>query len=100
MAQGSYVYEVEIFWIDDDPTNLPRVLEANMFPGLAAIGRFVHAIAELARVAHVGFAGADIDVAWIRRSNRNRADGGGRSRIKNRRPGAARIYCLPNATAD
>src|SRR5437870_227501 len=100
MAQGSYVDEVEIFRIDDDPANLPRVLEANMFPGLAAIGRFVHPVAELDRVAHVGFARADVNDVWILRRNRNRAEGCGVSRIKNRRPGAARIYRLPNAAAN
>ena len=51
--------------------DLPRVVEADVRPGLAGVGRLVHAVAVRDLRAHVGFAGADVDdvrVATARRA--------------------------------
>src|SRR5213594_1451251 len=99
MAERGDEDDVRVLWIDNDAANLARLLEPDVLPGLAGVGGFVHAVAELDRIAHVGFAGADIDDVRIRRRDSNRANRCRRGRVEHRRPGAPAIRGFPNAAA-
>jgi hypothetical protein len=55
------VHRVVIFGMDADLTDVARVLEAEMRPGLARIGRAVHAVAMRHVPADAALAHADVD---------------------------------------
>ena len=61
MTERRDKHDVRILWIDNDAANLSRVLKTDVRPRFAAVDGFVHAVAKLDRVAHVGFAGADVN---------------------------------------
>ncbi len=60
--------------MNDDFADLESFFQAHVFPGLAAVGRFVHAVAVRGRVARVALAGADPDDVFIRRRDAYVAD--------------------------
>ena len=60
-AEGADVDDVGILGVDDDFADLEGELQAHVFPGLAAVGGLVDAVAEGDAVARVGLAGADPD---------------------------------------
>src|SRR6185436_18145563 len=82
-----------IFWIDDDPGNVTCIFEADMGPRLAAIGRFVHAVADRF------LASADVNNFWIRRRQRQGPNRGNVRVIENWFPYAAAVDCLPDSAA-
>jgi hypothetical protein len=82
---------VRIAWMDDDPPDLPRRLEADVLPRLAGVRRAIHAVAELDRVAHVGLAGPDIDDVGIGGRDGNRADRADAGAVEHRCPRAAAV---------
>ncbi len=67
---------VGIFRIDDDAPDLFGVFQSEMFPRFARVVGFVDAVTEGNRVAHVGFAGADVNHVRIRRRDADCADRG------------------------
>src|SRR5262249_25519795 len=67
VAQGRDVDDVRFLGMNHDPANVPSVAQAGVVPGLAAVGRFVNAVAIADAVARVGLAGADIEDIGIGR---------------------------------
>ena len=61
VAQCRHENALGIARIDEDAADLARVLQADLAPVLAAVGRFVHPVAMRDVGAHIGLAGADID---------------------------------------
>ena len=93
MAQRAYNKDVGIMRVNDDRIDVANVKQADMRPGRAGVGGFVHSVA-------VGLlASADVYDIWIRRSDCDRADRGDMLIVKNRFPDAARVGCLPYAAA-
>ena len=73
-AQCADVDDVGILGVDFNAADLKALGESHVLPGLAAIGRFVDAVAVGDRVARVIFAGADPDDIAVRRSNAHVTD--------------------------
>ena len=70
IAERGDDHQVRIGGIDKDAVDLHRVLEADVLPGLAGIGRLPHAVAEAAAdgvagagINDVGIGGSDLDGA-------------------------------------
>src|SRR5262249_21769427 len=59
MAKGSDVEDVGVAWMDDNAANMRPFLQAHVGPRLAAVARFVDAVAPRDAVARVGRPGAD-----------------------------------------
>ena len=91
---------IRILRIDNDSPNLSSALESDVLPGLAGVDRFVHAVAELNRITHIGFAGTDINHIRIRRRHANRANRRRRCGVKLWGPGATCVRRFPNTAAD
>ncbi len=74
VTEGRDVDDIRVAWMDPDPGDMPRILEPQMRPGLAGVGRPVHAVAVadvqpdagLAHpgVDHVRVRGGDLDGAY------------------------------------
>src|SRR5688572_12629546 len=97
MADRGDVDLLRVTWVDDDARDVARVGEAEVLPGLAAVGGLVDAIAERDRVADVGFARADVDHVGIPGFEREVANGLDRLLVEERRPGGAGVGALPDA---
>src|SRR6185503_14676197 len=102
VTQRRDVDEVRIFRMHANAWYLTRVVEAQVLPGLAAVGRFVHAVAVRNVAANRRFAHAHIDCVWIGIGQSDRPN---RTRPKNRAvsdrlPIDAPVCCLPNTAAD
>ena len=67
-------HAVGIARVDDDARDVPRVVEAEVRPRLAGVGRAIHAVAVGPVFAQVGLAAADVDDVRIGRRDRDRAD--------------------------
>jgi hypothetical protein len=91
MADGRDVYFLRVARVDDDARDVARVGEAEVFPGLAAVGGLVDAVAEGDRVADVGLAAADINDVGIARFQSQVTDGLDRLLVEDRRPGGPGI---------
>ena len=97
MAQSGDEYDVGISRIHRDLADLPGFFQADVLPGLAAIARFVHAIAAGQIGTDVGFAGSGIDDVRVRgryREGSDRADG---LAVEDGSPNSSRIVGLPDA---
>src|SRR5581483_5811398 len=100
MAQGRGIHNIGIGGIDAQPRDHLRVLQADVCPGLAAVGRLVDAVALDGVAAQLGFAGADVHNVGIRFGDGDGADGRARDlAISDRTPGGAAIRGLPQAAA-
>ena len=77
-----------------DTADLEGLVKAHVLPGLAAVGRLVHAVAVGHGVARVVLAGADPDDVAIRRRHADVADGHGRFMIELMLEGDAVIHGL------
>ena len=71
-----------------------------MLPGAAAVGRLPDAVAVGDVAADAGFAGADVDHAWIRGRDRDGAHRPERLLVGHRLPGGAAVGGLPHAAGD
>ena len=99
MAGGTRVNRVAVLRIDQDPGDVLGILQADIGPVLAAVGRFVDAVADRDAVAHPGLAGAhphDLRIGGI--------DGDGADRlhvrlVEHRLEGGAAVDRLPHAAA-
>ena len=74
-----------------------RVRQAHVGPGLAAVGRFVDAVADRDGVARPALAGADPDHLRVGRIERDRADRLHRLLVEHRLEGRAAVDRLPHA---
>src|ERR1700730_9933405 len=86
--------------IDQNPRNLPRILQANVRPSLPAVRGPVHPVAISNIRAHVRFARSHINNLRIRSRHRDRPNRSNSLRVKYRLPSAPRIVASPNAAAD
>ncbi len=75
MAEHGHEQAVGIFGIDEDGRDLLAVAQTEMLPRLAAVGRFVHAVADGKIGPLQTFAAADIDDVGIGGRDGERADG-------------------------
>ena len=73
MAQGRDKYDVGVFRINNDSANMACIFQSDIFPGLAAIQGFVHAIAIRNIAANAGFSRTGIDDVVVRLCNCNAA---------------------------
>ena len=89
MAENRDEEPVWIGRVDDDLRNLLAVAQAEVRPGLAGVGGFVHAVAGGEIGALQSFAAADVDDVRIGLRDRQRADRSGRLIVEDRRPDAA-----------
>ncbi len=88
-----------VFRINQNPRNLPRILQPNVRPRLPAVRGPVHPIPVGNVRAHVRLARPHVNDLWIRRRHRNRSNRRNRLRIKYRFPGAPCIVAPPNTSA-
>ena len=101
IPQRRDIHAIRIRRVHHHASNLPRAFKSNVRPSLARVGRFEHSDAVGMLRANIRLARADIHNVWIRRSNRNRADGAdGNALIRNRNPRPAGIFRFPNASAN
>jgi hypothetical protein len=100
MAQRSNVDDIGVAGVDDDATDLPRVMQANVLPSLTTVTRLVNAITRAKTGANVRFSGSRVQDVWIRRSNFQRSDRGDRLPVEHRLPGQTGINGLPDAAID
>src|SRR5437879_13883965 len=97
MAERGDQNHVGITRIDDNAADLPRIAQADVLPGSAAVGGFVNAVTESDVRAHVGLTGSGINHVGISRRNGQGADRSNTLLLEERLPGLTAIACLPNA---
>jgi len=95
MSERGDEHAVGVFRIDDDGGDLLSVAQAHVFPGFAAVGRFVDAIADTQVGPLQALAAADVNHIGVRRRDGERADGAGRLIVKDGGPYPAVIRGLP-----
>src|SRR6185312_4041985 len=98
-AGSAYPDGVAVFRTDQDLGNVLRIFESNVVPVFAAVGGFVHAVANGHAVAHPALTAAYPNVLRV-----CRIDGNGANRlhvglIEDRFEAAASIHRLPHAAA-
>src|SRR5207253_6272450 len=67
MAKRRNQHAVGIFWIDDQLADRPRIAQADVLPGLAAVNRFVNAVTMGGVATNAAFTGSYIDDVRIGR---------------------------------
>ena len=102
MALGRDEEAIGIFGIDDDGCDLLRIAQAcfvltKMCPGRARVRRFVDTVSDREIGTTQAFSAADVDDVWIRRRDRNGADGACGLIIEDRIPSAAKVSRLPDS---
>src|SRR6266566_3490874 len=75
MAKRGDENAVRILGIYDQLADGARIAEPHVLPGLAAVNRFVNAVAMRGVAADAAFARSYIDDVWIGQRNRQAADG-------------------------
>ena len=101
MAERRNIDQIGIIRIDDHASDLAAILKADVRPGLACVGGFVHADAVGILAANVGFARANVNHTRIRSSDGDRFDRpDGDAFIGNRIPGAAGVLGLPDSASN
>ena len=75
---GSNVHDIRIDRTDHDASDVHRLVQSHVLPRVAAVGRFVNAVAPRRALAIVRFAAADPDDRWIRWRDGDVADRGDR----------------------
>ncbi len=97
VAESGDEHGIRVFRIDDDPADLTRVLQADVGPGLAAIGGFVNAVAAREIRANIRFARAGVENVWVRWRDFERSDGCDGLAVENGSPDGAGIVGFPDA---
>src|SRR5581483_228265 len=100
VAERCDVDEVRVARVNEDARDVLRVVESDVPPRLAGIGRLVHSVAVRDLRPHVGLARADVHGVGLRRRDRHRADRRDRLAVEDRLPRAAGVDRLPDAAAD
>src|SRR5207253_2403395 len=99
MTKRSDENSVRVPRVHEDPPDLPRIIQPDMRPVLAAVRGLVHSIPARNRGAHVGFSRAGVNEVRIRRRNGDRSNRCNRLRIEDRIPRSPRVVSLPNSAA-
>src|ERR1019366_10543052 len=86
VSKGGDERDVGIARVDDDRTDVARVLEADIRPGAAGVGRFVHAVTVRDVAAKAGFAAARVQYVGIGVRHRDGADRRDALVVEHRRP--------------
>src|SRR5580698_5690289 len=100
MTERADVHDVGIMRINDNAADLARVLQSDVCPGFAGVGRFVDAVAGAESGANVRLTGANVEnvgIGWRDFDGANRRDG---LAIENRSPSDAGIDRLPDSAID
>src|ERR1700722_4271194 len=100
MPEDSGEHAGGIARIDGQRGNLLRIIEAEMFPGLARIRRFVDSISYREIGTMQSFAAAHKNNVWIGWRNGNRSDRLRRLVVENRIPGASVVVRFPDSAID
>ncbi len=100
VPQSAHIHDVRIARINHNSADVPRIFEANVRPGCAAVGGFVNAVAEGKRGANVTLAGSSINCLRVRRSHGQSPDRACGLPVENRRPDCTRVGCLPDSSVD
>src|SRR5581483_2718163 len=74
MPGGTNQHAISVFRIDKNLRNVLGVVQTDVVPVFAAIGRLIHTVSNRNTVAHPGFSGADPNVFGIRGIDGNRPD--------------------------
>ena len=96
VTERHHINRVRIPRIDADRPNLPRVAQADISPGLAAVHGLVDAVADSKIGPDVGLAGAHINHVGVRRRHGDGSDGGDALLVEDRHPHRARVGSLPD----
>jgi hypothetical protein len=99
MTEACHEHDVRIPRMDDDTAHLLNVLESDMLPRVAAVGRFEDPVADAEIGAVQALTGPDVEDVWVRRGNGYVPYGAGRSIVENWLPCATKIIRLPNPAA-
>src|SRR6185437_354369 len=91
------VDDVRVRWIDGDPADGLRVLEAEVRPVFAAVGGSPDAVSDRRALAVVGLAGADVDDVRVVGGDADCADGLVGLLVEHRLPVRAAVLRLPDA---
>jgi len=100
MTECADVNHVRILRIHHDAADLVGVLQTDVRPGCAAIGRFVDAVTGRQIGTNVGLAGSSVDGLGIRGRHGDRADRSHRLALKNRSPYRSGIRGFPDTPID
>src|SRR5205807_1606641 len=95
-AKDRHEDPVGVVWIDEDRAELLAVPQPEMVPGLAAVGRFVNAVAGGEIGSLQTLATADVDDVGVGGRHGQRAHRAGRLVIEEGLPGAPVIGGLPD----
>jgi hypothetical protein len=98
VAQRSYVQNIGIPWMNNDPADVARGNETHALPCFAAVERLVSAIAPGTALAIIGFASANPNDGGIRGSDGDVANGGNALFVEDRFPRGAIVGGLPDST--
>ena len=96
-ALRGHVDDARVARVDDDPADVLGVLEPDVLPGLAAVGRLVHAVAVAHAALRVVLAGAHPDRQRIPGVDRHAADRVRRLRVEDGRERDAPVGRAPHA---
>src|SRR5258708_7178095 len=97
MAERGNKEAIRIGGGNQDSGDLLRIAKAEMTPVLAAIVRFVHAVADGEVGTLESFAATNVEDVGVGGRDRDGANGAGRLLVEERLPGAAIVVGLPDA---
>jgi len=100
VAQHAHVDGLRVRGIDENAADVPRIVEADVRPGLARVVGAVHAVAGGQVGADVRLARADVDHAGIGRRHGDGPNGRYRLMIEDRIPHGAGVGGLPHPAVD
>ena len=97
-AKGRHVNGLGVFRVDENPTDVARLLEPHVLPGLAAVFGPVHPITVGRQARSPGLTRSHPNDVRIGGSHRNRPEGAGSFPVEHRLPGRAVVGRLPGST--
>src|ERR1035441_10366347 len=100
VSEGGDKSDVRIARVDDDRTDVARVLEADIRPGAAGVGGFVNSITVRDIAAKAGFAASRVQYVGIGVRHRDGADRRDALVVEYRRPTESAVGALKNASGD
>ena len=101
VAKGSHVHKVRVLGMDPDPGHVARVRQADVLPGLAAVGGLVDSVAVGDVVADAALAGPYVDHIGVGVGYGHRTDRGGLEvGVGHVPPVGAGVGGLPDAARD
>src|SRR5580692_2532262 len=97
VSDGGGINGIWIYRVNDDPVNVPCILQPHSLPSFARIQAFEDPFANIHGVPWVPFSGSNPNNIWIGLLNGNGAYVLCWLVIENRRPGVAAIFRFPHA---